>query len=100
MPQDKIVTSLGLLRERKEEMLRLLDQRADAALLAEVAHMLASAAGMFGFVAVSRVAREFEYVVTRKPKLAGPIAKQLRVETGAALAELDELLREGWMLPA
>jgi signal transduction histidine kinase len=100
MSREQIATNLQLLRDRKEQMLGLLDQPAATAPQAELAHMLASAAGMFGFTAVSLVARNFEHAAGHNPKLAAWLSKKLQTETRAALTVLDELLREEWMQPA
>jgi HPt (histidine-containing phosphotransfer) domain-containing protein len=89
----------------------LLDQRADPTLLAEAAHTLASAAGMFGFAALATAARSFEHALALDVPRAGrpdaPLAarlgrlgRQVRAATSAALVRLDALLREGRMQPA
>jgi len=83
-----------LLRARQEQMLLALDERAAPAVLADNAHALASAAGMFGFAALSAVGRRFERAVALDLPETEFLTVQLRTETSVALATLEGLLRE------
>ena len=100
LPHDDIDTFLLSLRAHKEQMLGLLDLPVAPVLLAETAHTLASAAGMFGFVALSIVARSFAHAVMLDMPDAKWLAQQVRAEIHAALAALDELLSESRVQPA
>ena len=91
---EQIAPNLRLLRARKEKMVQLLDQRAAPALLADHAHGLASAAGMFGFPALTAVGRRFEHALAHDLPETEFLTVQLRGETCAALTVLDQLLRE------
>ena len=81
-------------------MLLLLDQNDDTASLMDTAHTLASAAGMFGFQALSVAARSFENALDPLGGGTGANVRELRQETLAALAILGELVRENGMQPA
>ncbi len=94
LPPDQVTGNLQQLRERNEEMSQLLTHAAAPALLAETAHALASAVGMFGFVAQSVVARNFERAVANGAPDVEQLASQLQVETRAAIEALDVLVRE------
>ncbi len=96
LPSAEIIPNLQSLRIRLEQMVRLLDQGADPSMLADAAHVLGSASGLFGFVALSAAARSFERAATASAPNPAAVAEQLRTETCAALAALDELLRESW----
>ncbi len=99
LPSGEIAANLRLLRAREEQMLQLLDQSPTPALLAESAHVLASAAGMFGFVALSAVSRRFERAVASDAPEAEGLAQHVRVETQAALAALAAFMRESQLQP-
>jgi len=90
----EIVPNLHLLHARQEQMLLALDERAAPAVLADNAHALASAAGMFGFAALSAVGRRFERAVALDLPETEFLTVQLRTETSVALATLEGLLRE------
>jgi signal transduction histidine kinase/HPt (histidine-containing phosphotransfer) domain-containing protein len=94
LPRDEIATNLQLLRAQQEHILRLLDEPSQPALLTETAHTLASAAGMFGFAALSTAARSFERALTLDAPDTDQLARQVRDETQAGLAAVDLLMRE------
>jgi len=100
LPPDEVATNLQLLRAQQEQILQLLDQPTAPALLTETAHTLASAAGMFGFTALSTAARSFERALTLDAPEVDQLARQVRDETLAGLAAVNELMREDQMLPA
>ena len=82
LPPGEVAANLQALREREEHILRLLDQPAAPALLTETAHTLASAAGMFGFAALSAAARSFERALTNwRRRRPDRLARQMRDET-------------------
>jgi signal transduction histidine kinase/HPt (histidine-containing phosphotransfer) domain-containing protein len=97
---EQISTHFESLRTREEQMLLLLDQNDDTASLMDTAHTLASAAGMFGFQALSVAARSFENALDPLGGGTGANVRELRQETLAALAILGELVRESGMQPA
>jgi signal transduction histidine kinase/HPt (histidine-containing phosphotransfer) domain-containing protein len=88
------ITQLQSLRDRQTQMLSLLDQPAEPALIAEAAHTLSSAAGMFGFAALSATARGFQQALAREAPEAEGLVTQMHVETTAALTMLDALMLE------
>jgi len=94
LPPDEVVANLQLLRAQEEQILELLDQPAAPELLAETAHTLASAAGMFGFSALSTVSRNFQQALALEAPETDQLAQQMRDETRAGLAALDELMHE------
>jgi signal transduction histidine kinase/HPt (histidine-containing phosphotransfer) domain-containing protein len=98
LPADDIAATLQSLHDREEQMLRLLEPPIDRARQSDAAHSLASAAGMFGFAALSTASRDFELAVAQHASDADGMAEQLRVEIGAALTEL-EALRNGGRAP-
>ena len=100
LPRDEIVVILRSLRERQKEMLHLLDQRAAPALLADVAHGLTSPAAIFGFLALSTLARNFEFAVTQNAARAEQLAPALRAELCEARTILDAVMSESRMQPA
>jgi CheY-like chemotaxis protein/HPt (histidine-containing phosphotransfer) domain-containing protein len=97
---EQAAAQLQSLRGRNAQMLRLLDQPATPALLTEAAHTLASAAGMFGFAALSAVARGFEQALEHGTPEADRLGQCVRAETCAALTALDTLVHECRMQPA
>jgi CheY-like chemotaxis protein/HPt (histidine-containing phosphotransfer) domain-containing protein len=99
LPRDEIVVILRSLRERQREMLHLLDQRAAPAQLADVAHGLTSSAAIFGFLALSTMARNFECAVTEDAARAEQLAPALRAELCEAGTTLDEVMSESRMQP-
>jgi signal transduction histidine kinase/HPt (histidine-containing phosphotransfer) domain-containing protein len=88
------VIQLQSLHERHAEMLLLLDQPAVPAALMDTAHSLASVSGMFGFAALSAVARRFADALSRGGSAVDRLAPQMRTEIGLAQVALDELLLE------
>ncbi len=100
LPRDEIVVILQSLRERQNEMLHLLDQGAAPALLADVAHSLTSPAAIFGFLALSALARNFECAVTQNAARAEQLAPALRAELCEAQTTLDAVMSESRMQPA
>jgi len=88
-------------------MLQLLDRRDDPSMdrpatriaLTDTAHALASTAGMFGFTALSVVARRLECAVAAGAVDEEDLARQVSEETRAALTVLDTLMSESRMLP-
>jgi signal transduction histidine kinase len=100
LPPGSAGATLQSLRDRKERMLRLLDRPTDRAEQADAAHELASAAGMFGFTALSTVSRDFERAMIQHATGTDALAEQLRGETYAAVAELDAVVRETRGQPA
>jgi signal transduction histidine kinase len=99
LPPDEVAGNLNLLRVRKEQMLWQLQQPAAPAQIRDTAHVLASAAGMFGFMALSVVARSFEHAMMHNEPEVDHLAQQLRTETHVALVMLDELIGETRMQP-
>jgi signal transduction histidine kinase/HPt (histidine-containing phosphotransfer) domain-containing protein len=97
LPPDEIVMNLQLLRAQEEQILELLDAPAAPELLAETAHTLASAAGMFGFTALSTVSRSFQQALILNAPEADHLARQMRDETRAGLAAVNALMREDLM---
>jgi CheY-like chemotaxis protein len=104
---DAIVGHLESLCERKERLLQLLEAPLGGALdvpttslqstpaqLTDAAHVLASAAGTFGFAALSSLARRFERATADEAPEAPCLAEAVRVETRAALATLRGILRD------
>jgi CheY-like chemotaxis protein len=91
-PED-ILGHLQSLRARTHEMLHLLDLSGGLMQQTEAAHGLASVAGMFGFTALSAMSRRFERGTADLPR-TDFLAGLLRGETDAALAQLEELMRE------
>ena len=73
---------------------------ATPARLVDAAHTLASAAGMFGFLALAAASRGFEYAVAHDAPDTNQFARILRDEAQAALAALDDVTREFGRLPA
>ncbi len=100
LPPDEVVTNLQALRAQEEQILELLDRPAAPELLTETAHTLASAAGMFGFAALSSASRNFQRALTLDAPETDALARQMRDETRAGLATLNELMREDLMHPA
>jgi signal transduction histidine kinase/HPt (histidine-containing phosphotransfer) domain-containing protein len=99
LPRDEIVVILRSLRQRQEEMLHLLDQPTAPALLADVAHSLTSSAAIFGFLALSTLAHNFEYAVTRDAARADQLAPALRAELCETRTTLDVVMSESRMQP-
>jgi CheY-like chemotaxis protein/HPt (histidine-containing phosphotransfer) domain-containing protein len=105
-PADAAANLLSL-RTCEERMLQLLDRPDDPSMdrpatrtaLTDTAHALASTAGMFGFTALSVVARRFECAVAAGGLDAADLAQQVSEETLAAMVVLDMLMRESRMLP-
>jgi signal transduction histidine kinase len=91
---DEAAVHLGSLRRCIGQMVVLLDQPAAAVQVADAAHTLASATGMFGFAALSTVARRLEHALAHDAPDVDPLRRRLRVEIRAAQAMLDELTRE------
>jgi CheY-like chemotaxis protein/HPt (histidine-containing phosphotransfer) domain-containing protein len=100
LPPEEIAANLQLLRAQGEQLLELLDQPASPEVLAETAHTLASAAGMFGFAALSTTSRSFQQALMLDAPDADELARQMRDETRAGLAALDDLMREDMTQPA
>ena len=100
LPREEIVVILRSLRERQKEMLHLLDQRAAPAQLADVAHGLTSSAAIFGFLALSTLARNFECAVTQDATRAEQLAPALRTELCEAQTTLHAIMSESRMQPA
>ncbi len=100
LPRHEIVFILQSLRERQKEMLLILDQAASPARLMDVAHGLSSRAAIFGFLALSTLARNFEFAVTQDPTRAEQLAPALRTELREAGATLDALMSESRMQAA
>jgi CheY-like chemotaxis protein len=88
------------LRERLVEILSLLEGQASPNELANAGHALVSAAGMFGFAALSALARVFEHAAAKSSPQTGRIGKQLAEETRAALETLDGLAAHAEKQPA
>ena len=100
LPPAEIASNLRLLRAQEEQLLELLDQPASPEVLADTAHTLASAAGMFGFAALSTTSRSFQRALLLDAPDADALARQMRDETRAGLAALDGLLRGQLAQPA
>ncbi|HTZ70988.1 MAG TPA: response regulator [Acetobacteraceae bacterium] len=97
---EEAASHLKNLRLRQEDMVRLLDMPTDPSVLTESAHALASVAGMFGFTALSDVARRYEHAMADDAAEAVVLGRQLRTEARAALATIDTVRREIEMQPA
>ncbi len=100
LPRDEIVVIVRSLRERQEEMLHLLDQGAAPARLVDVARGLSSPAAIFGFLALSTLARNFEFAVTQDAARAEQLTPTLRAELCEARTTLDAVMSESRMQPA
>ncbi len=100
LPRDEIVVIIRSFRDRQKEMLRLLERGAAPARLAEVAHGLTPPAAIFGFLALSTLARNFEFAVTQDPARAEQLAPALRAELCEARTTLDAVMNESRMQPA
>ena len=100
LPRRDVDATLQSLRDREEEMVRLLNMQAEPAFLTEAAHALASTSGMFGFMALSAVARRFEKAVAQESRDADGLARALSEETPAAIVVLDKVKRECRLQPA
>ena len=100
LPRRDVDATLQSLRDREEEMVRLLNMQAEPAFLTEAAHALASTSGMFGFMALSAVARRFEKAVAQESRDADGLARALSEETPAASVVLDKVKRECRLQPA
>jgi signal transduction histidine kinase/HPt (histidine-containing phosphotransfer) domain-containing protein len=98
LPPDEIIQNLQLLRTQEEQILELLDAPIASELLAETAHTLASAAGMFGFTALSTVSRSFQQALELDAPDVDQLTRQMRDETRAGLAAMKELMGEDLML--
>jgi CheY-like chemotaxis protein/HPt (histidine-containing phosphotransfer) domain-containing protein len=98
LPPDEIIQNLQLLRAQEEQLLELLDAPVVPELLAETAHTLASAAGMFGFTALSTVSRSFQHALELDAPDVDELARQVREETRVGLAAMKELMGEDLML--
>ena len=81
---DDVAANLGQLRARSEQMLQLLQRPTESALLVEAAHTLASAVGMFGFIAQSMVARSFERAVANGSPELDRLAEQVQTGTSCS----------------
>ena len=99
LPPDEVAANLQQLRARNEQMLQLLEHRTEPALLADSAHNLASAVGMFGLLALSVAARSFEHAVASDSPDVERLAAQVQTETRAAIETLDVLMGESRMQP-
>ena len=99
LPPDEVAANLQQLRARNEQMLQLLEHRTEPALLAESAHNLASAVGMFGLLALSVAARSFEHAVANESPDVERLAAQVQTETRAAIEALNVLMGESRMQP-
>jgi HPt (histidine-containing phosphotransfer) domain-containing protein len=100
LPRGDIDGTLQALRDRKEDMAQLLSMQAAPAMLTEAAHALASTAGMFGFMALSAVARRYENAVAQDAPEAEALAVQVGTEARATIAVLDKLRRERRLIAA
>jgi signal transduction histidine kinase len=94
LPAGEVATNLQSLHTRMDRMLALLEQPATAAQQTETAHALASAAGIFGFLALSATLRSFERALAHDAPEAAALARQACEETRAAMAALGELMGE------
>jgi HPt (histidine-containing phosphotransfer) domain-containing protein len=70
LPPEEFAPNLRSLRARMEQMEELMDRAGQAAMdkpererLTDTAHALASASGLFGFIALAVAARDFEHAV-------------------------------------
>jgi CheY-like chemotaxis protein len=93
---NEVAANLQQLRERNEQMLQMLDHPTAPALLVDAAHGLASAVGMFGFVALSVAARTYEHALANDEPEAERLAAQVQSEARAGIETLDALLCETW----
>jgi HPt (histidine-containing phosphotransfer) domain-containing protein len=100
LPRRDVDATLQSLRDREEDMVRLLGMQAVPAVLTEAAHALASTSGMFGFMALSAVARRFETAVAQDSRDADDLARALGDEARAAIVVLDKVKRECRLQPA
>ena len=100
LPRRDVDATLQSLRDREEEMVQLLNMHAVPAVLTEAAHALASTSGMFGFMALSSVARRFETAVAQESLDADDLARALSDAARAAIVVLDKVKRECRLQPA
>jgi signal transduction histidine kinase/HPt (histidine-containing phosphotransfer) domain-containing protein len=100
LPRRDVDAMLQTLRDSEEDMVRLLNMQAVPSVLTESAHSLASTSGMFGFMALSALARRFEKAVAHESREADDLARALSEETRAAIVVLDKVKRECRLQPA
>ena len=93
LPPAAIDGHLRSLREQVERILPLL-AHPDAPELSNMAHSLASTVGMFGFLPLSRNARDLEHALTGDPPAVMPLAQAAQSKARAAIAALDTLIGE------
>lgn len=100
LPKHEAIEHLNALRERVRQMIGLLDSGAPASRQTEMAHGLGSAAGLFGFIALSIASRNFERAVAGDMPAAERLTQHLRNEASATLAAVDTLIRDNRMQKA
>jgi HPt (histidine-containing phosphotransfer) domain-containing protein len=100
LPPNEVTANLQVLREFQAQMLQLLDQPTEPALLTQAAHSLASNAGMFGFAALCTVARNFEHAIAGDAPEVDRLGQLMRTEIGVGLTTLDALEHERRIQPA
>jgi signal transduction histidine kinase len=91
---------LQLLRRRIVEVLRLLDEPASRADLADAVHALGSASGMFGLLALLTVARNLEHLLASDSPATECVERQLRAQAEASLEALDGIVFDNSVQPA
>jgi HPt (histidine-containing phosphotransfer) domain-containing protein len=97
LPPEDLAPNLRSLRARMEQMEELMDRakqvvmdEPERALLTDTAHALASASGLFGFIALAVAARDFEHAVAADTADVMLAARRLYDEIHAApFAELS-----------
>jgi len=97
---DEAAAHLRSLRLRNEQILLLLGQTVAPGVLADAAHQLASAAGMFGFAAQEAAARGLERALARGAPGIDGLGQRVCEETRVALTVLDQVIREARLQPA
>jgi signal transduction histidine kinase/HPt (histidine-containing phosphotransfer) domain-containing protein len=108
MAPDEVAANLRSLRARTEQMLQLMDRpeepiadRAAARIaMTDTAHALASTSGLFGFIALSVTAGEFEHAIAADAPDEARLSRLVYEETRAALNLVNALLRENKMQAA
>lgn len=95
LPPESAAEHLRSLHDLMQETTRLLEAHASWAELEDKAHALCSAAGMFGFRALSEVSRNFEQAVSSGLTDMEKFARQLAAETSVASEILEDFLAAG-----
>jgi signal transduction histidine kinase len=97
VPANQVTGHFLSLRGRMQLLLQLLDEMGTPFLLGETAHTIVANAGMFGFQALSFVARQYERALESNSPVPVNLIQQVRTETNEALTILRNLMHETGM---